>query len=168
MQDPAQLSGRDHVDGVIEELRSEFQSLMLQRAEILSRIGTIKQTIIGLANLLGNEMVGKELLELVDRRSSIRQPGFTGICRLVLMESNRPLTSREVCQEIQRRNSALLARHKDPLASVTTVLSRLARYGEARVVPSAKGPRVWEWVTEKSLSALDSANGNGIVAHPNA
>ena len=48
----------------------------------MKRIGTVKQTIIGLANLFGDEMLDDELLELVDRKSSGRQPGFTKACRM--------------------------------------------------------------------------------------
>jgi hypothetical protein len=42
----------------------------------------------------------------------------------------------------------LLLRHKDPLASVTTVLNRLVEYGEARAVVRENGRRAWEWVAD--------------------
>ncbi len=43
-------------------------------------------------------------------------------------------------------------RHKDPLASVTTVLNRLVEYGEARTLIRENGRRAWEWVAEHSPS----------------
>jgi hypothetical protein len=43
----------------------------------------------------------------------------------------------------------LLERHKDPIASVTTVLNRLADYGEARCSLDTNGRRVWEWIAER-------------------
>jgi hypothetical protein len=131
---------------------------MVQRAAILRRIGTIKQIIVGLANLLGDDVVGEGLLELVGQRSSTRPRGFTRTCRLILMESKRPLMSQEVCQEIERRNPTLLANHKDPLASVSTVLNRLATYGEARVVVNDRGRRAWEWATDNSGVTLNPPN----------
>lgn len=134
----------------------EFRALMLQRSAILRRIGTIKQTIIGLANLFGNEVLGERLLEVVDRKSNTRSRGFTRTCRLVLIESNRPLMCQEVCDEIKRRNPAMLAKHKDPLASVNTVLNRLATYGEARIVINQKGKRTWSWATETGAVGLES------------
>jgi hypothetical protein len=42
----------------------------------------------------------------------------------------------------------MLARHKDPMASVTTVLNRLVEYGEAQAVLSSSGRRAWRWVAD--------------------
>ena len=50
--------------------------------------------------------------------------------------------------ELERYAPAILARHKDPLASVTTVLNRLVDYGEARSLSNDRGRRVWEWISE--------------------
>ena len=72
----AQPSRGAPVNKILEEMYGEFQSLMLQRAAILRRIGTIKQTIIGLAKLFGNEAVGDRLLEVVEHRSSTRSRGI--------------------------------------------------------------------------------------------
>ena len=69
----------------------ELKQLLRQRGDIMKRIGTVKQTIVGLANLFGDDVLSEELLELVDRKSSGRQPGFTKACRMVLMEADRPL-----------------------------------------------------------------------------
>ena len=152
----AQPPAGAHVNKILEEMYGEFQALMVQRAAILRRIGTIKQTIIGLAKLFGNEVVGERVLQVVEQRSSTRSRGFTRTCRVVLMESTRPMVCQEVCEEIQRRNPTLLAHHKDPLASVNTVLNRLATYGEARVVMNERGKRAWEWATERAAEGVDS------------
>lgn len=141
----AQVAGGAHVDRVLAEMHKEFHSLLQQRAAILRRIGTIKQIISGLSNLFGDQVVDGELSGWVDPTSSNRQRGFTQTCRSVLMESKRPLMSQEVSQEIERRNPAMLLRHKDPIASVSTVLNRLSRYGEARVVINERGRRAWVW-----------------------
>ncbi len=42
----------------------------------------------------------------------------------------------------------MLARHKDPMASVTTVLNRLVAYGEAKAVTVENGRRAWQWVAD--------------------
>jgi len=47
----------------------------------------------------------------------------------------------------------LLARHKDPMASVTTVLNRLVEYGEAEAV-MASGRRAWRWVADVQTTPL--------------
>jgi hypothetical protein len=139
-----------HVLEVVRQAHEELRQLMRQRAEIMKRIGTVKQTIVGLANLFGDEILSEELLDLVDRKTSGRQPGFTKACRMVLMESKRPLSAREVCEQIQLRLPPVLSRHKDPLASVTTVLNRLVEYGEARSTIRENGRRAWEWVADSA------------------
>lgn len=136
------------IQQVVKAAHDELRTLMLQRAEIMKRIGSVKQTIAGLANLFGDDVLGDDLLELIDRKPSGRQPGFTKACRTVLLEAKRPLGAREVCEELDRRAPVMLARHKDPLASVTTVLNRLVDYGEARSLTNDRGRRVWEWVSE--------------------
>lgn len=145
--DPVVSSGVP-VQQVIRAAHDELRLLMRQRGEIMKRIGTVKQTIAGLANLFGDDVLGEDLLELIDRKPNGRQPGFTKACRLVLMEARGPLGAREVCQELERRASDILIRHKDPIASVTTVLNRLVEYGEARSLTNDRGRRVWEWVSE--------------------
>jgi hypothetical protein len=147
-------SGDPHVQEVVRAAHEELRQLMRQRAEIMKRIGTVKQTIVGLANLFGDEVLTEELLELVDRKSGGRQPGFTKACRMVLMEADRPLGAREVCEQIQQKVPPVLLRHKDPLASVTTVLNRLVEYGEARTVARENGRRAWQWVSDPANPGL--------------
>lgn len=143
------LSHEDpHVHQVVKTAHEELRQLMRQRADIMKRIGTLKQTIAGLANLFGDGILGEDLLELVDRKTGGRQPGFTKACRMVLMEAAHPLSVREVCERIQQRVPAMLLRHKDPLASVTTVLNRLVDYGEAQSVVRENGRRAWAWVAD--------------------
>jgi hypothetical protein len=104
-----------HVQEVVRQAHEELRQLLHQRAEVMRRIGTIKQTIAGLANLFGDGVLNDELLELVDRKSNGRQPGFTKACRMILMDANRALSARDVCARIQERMPPMLERHKDPL-----------------------------------------------------
>ena len=156
-------SSDPHVQEVVKAAHEELRQLMRQRADVMKRIGTVKQTIVGLANLFGDEVLSEELLELVDRKSGGRQPGFTKACRMVLMESDAPLGAREVCEKIQQRIPPVLLRHKDPLASVTTVLNRLVEYGEARTVVRENGRRAWEWVADPADSGF-AASRSGFPA----
>jgi hypothetical protein len=147
-------TGDGHVEEVVRQAHEELRQLLHQRAEVMRRIGTVKQTIAGLANLFGDDVLSDELLELVDRKSSGRQPGFTKACRMILMDANRALSARDVCDRIQQKAPPMLARHKDPMASVTTVLNRLVSYGEAQAVVLDSGRRAWQWVadTESDLT----------------
>ena len=142
-----------HVQEVVRQAHEELRQLLHQRAEVMRRIGTVKQTIAGLANLFGDNVLSEELLELVDRKSNGRQPGFTKACRMVLMEAGKPLSARDVCDQIQEKVPPMLARHKDPMASVTTVLNRLVDYGEAQPVVLGNGRRGWQWIAETALES---------------
>lgn len=142
-----------HVQEVIRSAERELHELLQRRAELMKRIGTIKQTLAGLANLFGDSVLSDQLLTFLDRKSASRQPGFTRACRVVLMESGKPLGARFVCQGLKQKFPELLERHKDPIASVTTVLNRLADYSEARCSLDANGRRVWEWIADRGNSA---------------
>lgn len=152
-------NGNGHVQEVVRQAHEELRHLLQQRAEVMRRIGTVKQTISGLANLFGDAALGDELLEMVDRKTNGRQPGFTKACRMILMEAKQPLSARELCVQIQEKMPAILERHKDPMASVTTVLNRLVAYGEARAVVLENGRRAWIWVadTESGLAPVPLA-----------
>ena len=149
-----QNNNDSHVHEVVRAAHDELRQLMRQRADVMKRIGTVKQTIVGLAHLFGDNVLSDELMELVDRKSGGRQPGFTKACRMVLMEAKNPLGARDVCEQIQRRMPPVLLRHKDPLASVTTVLNRLVEYGEARAVLRENGRRAWLWVADPASGGL--------------
>ena len=151
-----------HVQDVIQRAERELQQLIEERAEVTKRIGTVKQTIVGLANLFGDGILDDALLDLVDRKSSARQPGVTRACRRVLMEAGRPMSACDICDEIQRSVPALLAHHKDPMATINTILSRLVEYGEATVLPGERGLRAWLWAAErKSRSNPPDEEGSG-------
>jgi hypothetical protein len=148
-----------HVQDVIRRAEGELRQLIDERAEVTKRIGTVKQTIVGLANLFGDGILDAALLELVDRRSGPRQPGITRACRRVLLEAGRPMSARDVCGEIQRTLPALLARHKDPMATINTILGRLVDYGEATVLPGDHGQRAWRWAAERETKSSHAPHG---------
>jgi len=137
-----------HVQEVIRSAERELQDLMRQRAEIMKRVGTIKQTLLYLAKTFGDAVLTPELLPLLGRGTTRKQPGFTRACRTVLMEAGIPLEARQGYLELARRFPELIERHKDPMASVTTVFNRLVGYAEVRSFLNGRGRRVWEWIAE--------------------
>jgi hypothetical protein len=146
----ASLESRNvHVQEVVRQVHEELHLLMQMRAEVVKRIGTLKLTIVGLAKFYGAGVLSNELLELVDLKSHPRQPGFTKTCRMILMESASALSARDVREQIQQKMPLMIAHHKDSLASVTTVLTRLVEYGEARVVTLESGCRAWQWGADR-------------------
>jgi len=149
-----------HVQEVVRSAERELHELVQRRAAIMKRIGTIKQTLLGLANLFGDSVLGDDLLTLLDRKAATRQPGFTRACRLVLMESGGVLATRQICEVLQRRFPEVMERHKDPIASVTTVLNRLVDYSEARCSLDTNGRRVWQWVIAEENGGRDDRLAN--------
>jgi hypothetical protein len=125
----------------------ELRALRQQRTEIMRRIGTVRQTILGLATLFEGAMSEDELLDLNGRKAHGRQTGFTKAIRVVLMQSPGALRASEVRDRIASQGISM-EHHKGPLASVTTVLNRLVQYGEAQVVQRADGKRAWIWVKQ--------------------
>lgn len=145
-----------HVEKVIQKAHEELSELLRQRSALTRRIGTVNQTIVGLIKLFGDEILTGDL-SLMGHRACHRGAGVTDSCRRVLMEARGPVSAREVRDLIQKTIPAVLARHKDPLATVTTVLGRLAAYGEAQAVVSEEGRRAWQWsVDSQSSSDRDS------------
>ena len=141
-----------HVREVVRSAEEELRQLLRQRAEVMKRIGAIKRTLAGLAKIFGDSVLDDELLVLLDRKPVARRSGFTRACRLVVMDSATPLAARQVCETLQQRFPDLLERHKNPLASVTTVLTRLVDYAEVRTFVPADGHRVWVWIADEKSS----------------
>ena len=56
----------------------ELHLLLERRTEIMKRIGSIKQTMTGLANMFGEDILGDDTLDLLDRRSGGRRSGHVG------------------------------------------------------------------------------------------
>ena len=142
---------------VVARAHRELISLEQERGQIMERIGALKQTIAGLANVFGEELLGDELMDLIDRRRGDANSGLTRTCRITLMESNQPLTTQGMLDEIQRRQPSLLAHHKSPVASITTILNRLVHYGEARVTTTLSGKKGWQWATVQNEGANSTA-----------
>jgi hypothetical protein len=142
-----------HVEKVIQRAHEELSELLRQRVAITRRIGTVNQTIVGLIKLFGEEILSDDL-KLMGHKACRRGAGVTDSCRRALMEAGGPISAREVRDAIQKTRPEVLAKHKDPLATVNTVLGRLAEYGEAQALVSGEGRRAWRWSAE-SYSGAD-------------
>lgn len=146
-------SSNSQVQAVVKAAGEDLRQLLRQRDEIAKQIRTMKQTIVGVARLFGDDWLSQELRELVGRKGTPRQTGLTKSCRTVLMEANRPLGAHEVCEQVRRRIPLVFANHKSSAASVTTVLNRLVEYGEAIAVRDENGRRAWQSCTQGRAKA---------------
>lgn len=146
------------VRSVLRHVQDELIQLFEQRSAIMRKICIAKRTIVGLAGLYGDGALDDRLRELVGKGTSRRQPGLTNMCRRVLMEADELMSAQDVLAEIAAEDHAVLAGHKNPVGSVTTILNRLVDYGEARRVFSESNRRVWQWVAEKEAPGSNEGN----------
>jgi hypothetical protein len=147
-----------HIAEVVRSAEEQLTGLLLRRAEIMRRIGTVKQMLAGMADLFGNSILNDELLCALDRGAASRRKGFTNACRQILLESKTPLRARHAEAELRKRFPELAGHHKDLAASVTTVFHRLAVYGEARCSVDDHGVKVWEWATDRRSDEKEALN----------
>src|SRR3954463_9757490 len=90
---PAALDGQ--IDEVIRSAQRELAQLLTQRAELVKRIGTVKQTLVHMARLFGDDVLTPEVLPLLGRTPPRKQPGLTRACRTMLMEVASPVEARQ-------------------------------------------------------------------------
>lgn len=133
------------IETLLKQLHSELERLLLQRAQTIQHIGIIKKTIVGLATLFGSHVLNEELRHLIGVEVPRRRPGLNQACRMALMNADESLSAHDVLDELRRQSPDLLIAHRDPLASVTTVLNRLVNYGEAQRVAVGHRGRLWQW-----------------------
>jgi chorismate mutase len=142
-----------HTAEVVRAAQRELVTLLTQRAEIMKRIGAVKQTLAGLASIFDCSAVMRDLSGPTAPEAFVSHPtGLTDACRMALLNAREPLRPHQVRDRL-RFQGLSLANHRDPVASVTTVLRRLGQYGEARAVLLPDGKRAWEWVTTERLEA---------------
>ena len=150
-----------HVHEIVKLAEQELRGLESERSQIMKRIGAVRKAIIGLADLFGAELVSEEALGLAaPKKRSGRGAGITKGCRMVLMKSPKPMSARDVCRALQTDYPDCIVNHRDAVASVTTVLSRLVRYGEATVLSADGGRRRWKWAVNSEEPYTPQIFGN--------
>jgi hypothetical protein len=140
------------LDPASGRFQQESAALQAQLKEVEQEIAAIRNTVYGLSVIYGEQAVSHELLEQV-RPVRSKQRGLTDACRVVLCKAARPCSVTTICKLVDAVDPFLLLHHRNPRASVMTILRNLANRGQ--VARSAiNGRSVWEWVG----SAADSKN----------
>ncbi len=147
--DPAAFS--HHAAEVVRAARQELDALMRQRSQIMKRIGAVKQTLVGLTLIFDCSVLPMDLSGTPGREGQPSHvPGLTNACRIALLQARMPLRAHQVRDRLRFQGFSL-ENHRDPVATVTTILRRLGQYGEAKPVLLPNGKRAWEWVTEEPV-----------------
>jgi hypothetical protein len=146
---PAQAFGGafEDVEQVVGRIQRELQTLRTEQVAIAKRIGLIKNTIAGLAEVFGPGVVGQELqgllkVEPVKRR---RSRGLTDACRELLRETSEPQTLKQISARIHERFPTLVTHHRYPATIIQIMLRRLVMYGEAEEIDAEAGLRSWRF-----------------------
>ena len=133
----------------MRQAHEELRQLLQQRADVMRRIGTVKQTITGLAESLRGWSVERGVAGAGGSQEQRTPAGLhQGMPQDSVGGGAGVERRRDVCDEIRKKVPPMLTRHKDPVASVTTVLNRLVDYGEAQAVVLSNGRRAWRWIAD--------------------
>jgi hypothetical protein len=150
---------RMEIEQIAKLAGCELQVLLTQRAAILRRLAMLRRIISGLAEMFGDDVLPEDVRVLIKLPTAqrTRGAGLTEACRAALSASSRPLTAREVVDTIRSNDAKVIQNHKDPVASVTSILHRLGSYGEATTEVSQSGRRMWApvEVDRDNYSVLD-------------
>jgi hypothetical protein len=139
-----------HARQVAGRIQQELQMLLRERSAISKRIGLMKRTLVGLAEISGLDMTNRGRRSVSDtppapRRTCRSRSGLTETCRRTLMGLSQPATTRQLYERIEQQDPSLFARNKHPMESLAVVLKRLVSYGDVLDIGGAGDGRIWLW-----------------------
>jgi len=124
------MSTDDYVKA-FEAATREMESLMQQRADLDQRILHLRQTLVSLSHLCGF--------------TPTVSWGMTDGVRFILRRAERPMSAIDVRDELANWGFDM-AKYANDLSAIHTVLKRLNKAGEIRLVPRAAGSHAYEWM----------------------
>jgi hypothetical protein len=131
-------------------ITKELSALQKQLRQVEDDILAVRQTLHGLSLILGEEHFSDELLRLIrPRRTNIR--GLSSVCRSLLLHAPHAYSVREVCDRINATEPLLLVHHRNPMASVMSVLRQLAKRGEI-IRRTENGKSLWQQASSRFLT----------------
>jgi hypothetical protein len=139
----------ESLETVFRLAQDELLSLLQQHDQLVAKIASVKQSLIALSELFGDQLLRKDLVD-IRVRAAIRPAkkkakiGLTSALRRVLVESRRQLTVKQTYQLLLSQFRESIEHHKSPTSSITTVLNRLTASGELVETRNAQDIRVWE------------------------
>jgi hypothetical protein len=127
-----------------ERIREEMVSLQKQLKEVEEEISAVKNTLYGLSVIFGEEVFSQQLLKAIRPNHTGKVRGLTAACQAVLIKASGPCSVSVVCNLVRAVNPLLLIHHRNPRASVMTVLRNFALRGQV-VRGTENGRSVWRW-----------------------
>jgi len=127
-----------------ERIQGEMTTLQKQLKEVEEEISAVKSTLYGLSVIFGEEIFSQQLLQSIRPKHDGRVRGLTAACQAVLIKASHPCSVTAICNLVSAVNPLLLVHHRNPRASVMTVLRNFASRGQV-VRGSENGRSVWRW-----------------------
>jgi len=141
------------------QAKQELAHELVERQKSDQKVARLQSLITQLQDLCA-EQDHKRFWNSIDRvvKADLKG-GITETVRVLLKERALPLTATDLKAGIEARKYDL-ARFKNPLAVIHTVLNRLVKSGEVKVIPQQYGKKAYQWVstTEKLLSELQETS----------
>lgn len=140
------------------EAKQAVARLLVQRQKIDRKIARFQAVISDLQNLSA-ELLRKDMERSIDRVIKTHLTmGITDLSREILKETFFPMTAGQVREKLEARKLDL-SRYQNPLAVIHTVLKRLVRNGEVRIVPQERGKKAYQWIstTDRLLTELQQS-----------
>jgi hypothetical protein len=137
---PSRPYNSKDVEPVVVQMNREIRTLLTESEAINKRIDNIKKALVGLATLVGDDVLAETL--------GPGKSGITKACRHLLMNAENPLLAREVYELLCQQRPGLLASHDSTMISLYAVLTRLVKRGEIRILVGENGQRTWQWIGE--------------------
>jgi len=141
------------------QAKQDLARCLTQRQKIDHKVARL-QAVIGQLQDLCAEQDHKRFWGGIERvvKADLNK-GITETVRVLLKELSLPMTANDLRAGIEARKLNL-SRYKNPLAVIYTVLKRLVKSGEVKVIPQKYGKKAYQWVstTEKLLTELQETS----------
>src|SRR6185437_10216470 len=147
----SQLLAFDYLRPSGQRIQEEMSSLQKELKQINEEISAVKTTLYGLSIIFGEEVFSQPLLRALRSKPSGKVRGLTAACEAVLVKTTHPCSVSTVCNLVRAVNPLLLIHHRNPRASVMTVLRNFARRGQV-VRKTEYGRSVWQWVNPRLIA----------------
>jgi hypothetical protein len=138
----------------LQARKRELVSLLTQRQKIDQRMAQLQPVINhleGLCRELGEKIAHETAgnLELTT--------GLTDLARATLQEAYMPVSASDLMNRMEGKGFDF-SKYSNPLASIHTVLRRLVKSRQVKVVPQKGGKKAYQWITiiENFLTALQT------------
>jgi len=143
-----QLLAFDYLRPSGERIQEEISSLQKELKEVEEEISAVKNTLYGLSVIFGEEVFSRQLLPSLCPKHGRKVRGLTATCQAVLVKTSHPCSVSAVCNLVRAVNPLLLIHHRNPRASVMTVLRNFAMRGQV-IRRTENGRSVWQWANPR-------------------